>query len=147
MARYAEGTAVPVDKSRGEISGILTAHNIFRQGWWSEPEGDGVQFEYHGRVYRLTIPKPTAAELRERDGGQYRYPHNVDWDQKAAQEWKRRWRATVMLLKMKLEYADDGDITSLERELLPYMLLSDGTTVEAAIRGGGLPLLAAKAGS
>ncbi len=133
MARYAEGTAVTVDKSRGEISGILTAHGILRQGWWSEPSGDGVQFEYKGKVYRLTIPKPDADEMRKRDGKNYTYPHNIDWDDKAAKEWRRRWRATVLLLKAKLEYAEDGDVTSLERELLPYMLLDDGRTMEQAV--------------
>ena len=144
MSRYAENTTVPVDKSRGEISGILTGHGILRQGWWSEPEGDGVQFEYMGGVYRLSIPKPTPEELRKRDSGNYSYPHNIDWATKADHEWKRRWRATVLLLKAKLEFASDGDVTSLQRELLPYRLLQDGTTLEQAITAAHFPLLAAK---
>lgn len=148
MARYAEGTTVSVDKSRGEISGILTSHGILRQGWWSEPEGDGVQFEYNGGVYRLNIPRPTAVTMEKQDSGKYRYPYNIDWADKAEKEWKRRWRATVLLLKVKLEFAEDGDVTSLERELLPYRLLTDGTTLEHAILGDGtgLQLLPAKAG-
>ncbi len=144
MTRYAEGTKVEVSSSRGEISGILSKHGILRQGWWSEPNGDGVQFEYMGGVYRLSIPHPTVEEIRKRDSRNYSYPTNIDWDAKTAQEWRRRWRATVLLLKAKLEFAADGDVTSLQRELLPYRLLQDGSTIEQAVAAQGFPLLPAK---
>jgi hypothetical protein len=45
---YAEGTDVPVDRSRGEITGILTAHGVQRQAWSTEPEGDELLFELDG---------------------------------------------------------------------------------------------------
>src|SRR3990172_2314750 len=122
MARYAEGTKVDVQSSRGEITGILAKHGVERMGWTSEPTGDSLAFELAGGTYRLTMTKPTAESLRERDGGQYTYAQNVDWGAKAVAEWRRVWRANVLLLKAKLEFIDSGD-TTLDRELLPYRVL------------------------
>lgn len=139
--RYAEGTTVSVDSSRGEISGILAKHGVIRMGWFTEPEADVLQFEIAGRAYRMNIVRPTVAELR----ADY-IANGRDWSRvydpaaKVNAEWKRRWRANVLLLKAKLEFAD-GVTSTVERELMPYMVLADGRTLEAAI--GSLPLLAA----
>ena len=142
VRRYAEGTAVTVQSSRGEITGILAKHGVERMGWTSEPGGDSLVFDLHGGTYRLTMTKPTPEGLAARDGGQYSYPQNVDWQAKAEAEWRRVWRANVLLLKAKLEFIDSGD-TTIDRELLPYRVMKGGQTVEELLRGGGLPLLAA----
>ncbi len=142
VRRYAEGTRVSVESSRGEITGILAKHGVQKMGWMGSPAGDELMFELGGGQYRFRIVKPTAAALRERDGQDYTYPHNVDWDTKADQEWRRRWRANVLLLKAKLEFIEAGD-TTLERELLPYRVLKNGQTLEDVIAAGGLPMLAA----
>lgn len=139
--RYAEGTKVSVDTSRGEITGILAKHGVARMGWMGSPEGDDLMFELGGGSYRFRIVKPTPDELRERDGSEYVYPHNVDWATKADQEWRRRWRANVLLLKAKLEFIEGGD-TTFDRELLPYRVLKGGQTLEEVIAAGGLPMLA-----
>ena len=147
--RYAEGTTVTVDSSRGEISGILAKHGVVRQGWASEPERDVLQFEMEGHVYRFTIERPTAKTLYEQwkaDGdrsvSQLKYLPN---DNQVAAEWRRRWRANVLLLKAKLEFAS-GDATTVVRELMPYAVLIDGRTLEEAIMDGnnGVKLLAAR---
>jgi hypothetical protein len=142
--RYAEGTSVPVSRSQGEIAGILAEHGVQRQGWMSGPEGDELNFELRGHLFRFTILRPTASLMRQRDGGDYSYPDNIDWQRKAEQEWRRRWRANVLLLKAKLEFIDSGD-TTLERELLPYMLTAGGQTVGELLVAGKIPLLEAKA--
>lgn len=132
--RYAEGTKVTVEASRGEITGILAKHGVQRMGWMGGPEGDQLMFELAGGSYRLDIRKPTLAEVREM------YPNAYDHQAKLDAEWRRRWRANVLLLKAKLEFIDSGD-TTIERELLPYRLLKDGSTVESLILAGGLPML------
>ena len=143
VRRYAEGTKVGVDSSRGEITGILTKHGVKRMGWFGDADsGDELQFELGGGQFRFRIEKPTAAELERRDGHLYSYPQNVDWESKADAEWRRRWRANVLLLKAKLEFIDSGD-TTLDRELLPYRVLADGRTLEQAIAAGGVKMLAA----
>lgn len=136
MTRYAEGTSVSVQASMGEITGILTKHGVLRQMWATEPERDTLQFELNGQVYRFRIERPTVDDI-------YRmFPNHRDTDAKVAAEWRRRWRASVLLLKAKLEFAD-GETTTVSRELLPYAMLKDGRTLEEAVTGGGLPLLAA----
>ena len=140
MKRYAEGTTVSVQNSRGEITGILAKHGCNHFATGSTPEGDTIQFVLGGKQFRMFIAKPTAVSMREQDGHRYTYPHNVDWEAKAEQEWKRRWRAHVLLIKAKLEFIEGGD-TTLEQEFLPYALMKDGRTVGELINAGGLPLL------
>lgn len=136
VRRYAEGTKVSVDSSRGELTGILAKHGVQRMGWMGSPEGDELMFELGGGSFRLRIVKPTLTEIR-RD-----YPNAYDPQAKLDAEWRRRWRANVLLLKAKLEFIDSGD-TTLDRELLPYRVLADGRTLEEAIGTGGFKMLAA----
>ena len=63
MPLYAEGTTVPVESSRGEITGILAKHGVQKMGWQTGPQGDELLFELHGRTYRFTIAKPTMTEV------------------------------------------------------------------------------------
>lgn len=137
VRRYAEGTKVSVDSSRGEITGILAKHGVQRMGWMAAPEGDELMFELGGGSYRLSMVKPTIAEIRRL------YPNAYDEQAKLDAEWRRRWRANVLLLKAKLEFVASGD-TTLDRELLPYRVLKDGRTLEQTLAAGGLPMLAAK---
>jgi len=138
MRRYAEGTTVSVNASQGEIAGILMAHGVRKQGWMSSPEGDELLFELEGHSFRFQIFKPTVAEIH-RD-----FPNHRDTAAKLDAEWRRRWRANVLLLKAKLEFIDSGD-TTLERELLPYMLTAGGQTVAELVVAGKLPMLSAGA--
>lgn len=139
MKRYAEGTAVSVESSRGEISGILTKHGVLKMGWMSEPTGDALVFDLGGYSFRFNIPRPTMADIYSM------YPNAYDPEKKLQGEWRRRWRANVLLLKAKLEFIDSGD-TTLIRELLPYAILPGGRTVEETIAGGGMKLLEAGRG-
>jgi hypothetical protein len=134
--RFAEGTQVSVDSSRGEITGILTKHGVARMAWASEPEGDQLTFELAGHRFLFRIARPTTAEV------QRMYPNAYDYGAKLAAEWRRRWRANVLLLKAKLEFAE-GEASTVMRELMPYALLVDGRTLEEAIVSGdaSVPLL------
>lgn len=140
MGRFAEGTTTSVESSRGEITGILAKHGVVRMGWTTEPEKDVLQFELAARLYRLDIVRPTVKVINQL------YPNHRDTEARRAAEWRRRWRATVLLLKAKLEFAD-GETTTVERELLAYAVLKDGRTLGSVIDSGGLPMLAATAGS
>lgn len=137
--RYAEGTTVSVESSRGEITGILAKHGVERMGWSAAPEGDQLLFELHGGTYRLNMVKPTLVEIGKL------YPNAYDRQAKLAGEWRRRWRANVLLLKAKLEFVASGD-TTLDRELLPYRVLKGGQTIEEVLIAGGLPMLTAGPG-
>lgn len=110
--------------------------------WGTEPLGDTLQFELSGKSFRFMIIKPTVDELYLRDAKEYTYPRNIDWEAKTKQEWRRRWRAHVLLIKAKLEFIEGGD-TSLEREFLVYAVTRDGRTVGELIESGSVPLLEA----
>lgn len=122
MKRFAEGTSVPVARSREEISRLLAKHGVERQGWMTGPEGDQLGFELHGRPYRFSILRPTREWARANAGPRTYLDDAID------REWRRRWRANVLLLKAKLEFAE-GDDGAIERELLPYLLTATGRTL------------------
>ena len=134
--RFAEGTAVSVDSSRGEITGILAKHGVTRMAWASEPEGDQLSFELAGHRFLFRIARPTLTDIRRM------YPNAYDEQKKVEAEWRRRWRANVLLLKAKLEFAE-GEASTVIRELMPYALLRDGRTLEEAIVAGdaAVPML------
>lgn len=120
--RYAEGTSVTAEKSRGEFMGLLSEHGVTRMAHATEPAGDTLQFEMGGRRYQFHIQRPTLADV------QRLYPNAYDHRAKLDGEWRRRWRANLMLLKMKLEFAD-GETSTVERELMPYLLTAGGRTL------------------
>lgn len=143
MSRYATGTTVPVDKSRGDISGILARYGVERQGWVTGPDGDELMFELNGKRYRFQINKPTLEDAKRSylDSGksEWGWNHQADQETWKQKEWMRRWRANVLLIKAKLEFADGGD-TTLEREFMPYMLV-DGKRTLGELVEAGVPLL------
>lgn len=139
--RYAEGTTVSVAASRGEISGILAKHGVVEMAWGTKPTGDDLAFALGSHRFAFWIPRPTLEEVRNRyiaEGGRWNLVYNPA--EKVEQEWRRRWRAHVLLLKAKLEFIAAGDST-LERELMPFLLLHDGRTLEEALSAGALPAL------
>jgi len=131
VARYAEGTTVTVERSRGEITGILASHGVVEMGWRTGPAEDRLMFKLGGRSYLFAIPKPTAQDLWNQwkaDGKRQRGLKDPPNDAPGGAEWRRRWRANVLLLKAKLEFAD-GETSTVERELMPYMLTAGGKTL------------------
>jgi len=134
--RYAEGTTVTVMSSRGEITGILTKHGVVEMGWQSGPDGDRLMFKLSGRSYLFDIRKPTLTEIRRL------YPNARDENAKMEAEWRRRWRAHVLLIKAKLEFASGGDTTA-EREFMPYLIVQGGATLSEWLESdqGGRKLL------
>lgn len=134
MSRYAEGTEVSVEKSQAEMVGTLGRYRVRKFGWEFTSEGDILYFEINARAYRLTVHRPTAKDVQ--------VGPRTDLKTALDREWRRRWRANAMMLKMRLEFADSGDST-IESELLSYLLLSDGSTLAEVVDGGKVPLLAA----
>jgi hypothetical protein len=150
MRRYAEGTTVEVRSSQAEITGILMKHGVIRQAWASEPEGDMLQFELAGHQYRIRIERPTTESLHAQwiaDGKPPTTTKYLPSESQVNAEWRRRWRANVLLLKAKLEFAE-GDDNAVVRELMPYALMTDGRTREEHIVSGDpkIALLPARTG-
>lgn len=145
--RYAETTTVSVQKSQQEVQ-----HVLMRQGAdqvilaWDADMGAAVRFRMSGHYAQLVVPPPSERRMKEL---KLRFP---SWDEtrRREQEERRCWRALLLLVKAKLEAIASG-ITSMEREFMPDLLLSDGRRLEAwagpilaeMYESGSMPLLPA----
>jgi hypothetical protein len=131
MARYAEGTTVPVEQSQAEIRTLLARHGCKHFATAEEPQRSAVQFVLGGLPYRFTVERPAAAEIeadyqaRRRPGMRY----EIDYAGKAEAEWRRRWRARLLWLKATLEYATGESPEEVARALLAHLVLPSGETM------------------
>jgi hypothetical protein len=127
MARYAEGTTVPVHKSQDEIKTLLRKAGADQIATFESKEGSAVMFTLKGGMYRLEAKLPKMA-------------------QNQPAEERRAWRVVLILTKGKLEAIRD-EVTTVEREFMASRLLYDGRTAdetftpefEAAQREGRMP--------
>lgn len=116
LRRYAEGTDVPVSKTRGEIEALLTKHGAGQilSGIDRERRSGFVGFTLEKRQFRIPL---LARDDRNRN------PDQVE---------RERWRALLLLVKAKLEYIAAG-LTTAEFEFLAYIVLPGGSTVGAEL--------------
>lgn len=114
MAKYAEYTKVPVNKSRQNIQDLLKNWGIDEFFFGTSPRGEGIGFKHEGRVYKHNIKTPE----KTYDMSEAKYQRAI----------RQRWRILYMSLKMKLEEIDDGNI-SFEDQFLAQMCLPNGTSV------------------
>ena len=143
MAKYAEGTVVPVAQSQDEVDRILLRYGCAQRAWLRDDDRNIVQLAFgrKGRPYRISMPLPTVKEF----AGQRAYRTPVDLREA---EVRRRFRALVLWLKATLEAVDTGIIT-FEDAFLAHMALPDGRTVARALDtqvakmlAGEVPMLA-----
>lgn len=129
--RYAEGTSVPVEKSKMEIERLLTRYGAaqFFSGWDAEKAVIG--FAYAGRQVRFTLPIPERDQFWTTPTGKPRTSDDAV-DKAWEQAQRQSWRALALVIKAKLE-AVEGGITSFEDEFLAHTVLPDGRRVGEAI--------------
>jgi len=121
---YAEGTKVPVERSRAEAEKLLKRAGATKLAFMWEDGQAQLACQLEGlpivfKVSRVYIDdlKPTK---RARTGAQL--------DSALDQEERRRWRALVLILKAKLELIESGQSTA-EREFLADIMLPGGRTM------------------
>ncbi len=138
--RYAEGTAVPAAKTRGEIETFLVKHGATSFGVLTEQTMFAVQFKVGVRVVRFVIGRPALDARLARTA-----PNRAIKDRDA--EERRRWRALLLVLKAKFEAVASG-ITTFDHEFLAHLVTAAGVTVgdvvgpslDRALAGEGAPL-------
>jgi hypothetical protein len=114
--RYAQGTDVPVSKTRGEIEALLSKHGAAQilSGIDRERRSGFVGFTLQGRQYRIPLlPRK----------GQHRDPEQIEREQ---------WRALLLIIKAKLEFVAGG-LSTTEQEFLAHTVLPNGNTVGAEL--------------
>jgi hypothetical protein len=125
---YAEGTEVPVTRSRAEIEHLLSRYGAteFMSGWSAARAV--IQFKAKDRYVRFDLPIPDKDDKRFlRDGrGAVRAPaaREKAWEA----ECRRRWRALALVIKSKLEAVETG-IATFEHEFLAHIVMPGGLTV------------------
>jgi hypothetical protein len=159
MSRYAEGTSVPMERSRAEVEKTLLRYGAhgFAYSW----ERRAQPFTAHARWCPLAThpsnPQPPRCTCGARPGtierevvvlgfkmkldGKERevrlevpMPHERELGSQAKAEaaTRQRWRALVLVLKAKLEAVASG-ISTLESEFLAGIVLPNGMTVGQAM--------------
>lgn len=122
MAKFAEGTEVPAERSKAEIERTLTKFGADQFGYGWRDTAAVVVFRAQGRHIKFLLPMPTEADLRgmKKDGAKER-------------ETRRRWRALNLCIKAKLEAVATG-IETFEESFMAHVVLPDGRTMaEAAL--------------
>lgn len=148
-AKYAEGTMVPVSRSRDEIERVLAKHGAADHIVWDQrDEAISLGFRYAGWPIRITVRVPARESYRE-DPDHWKPRSDNQVAQLYTAELRRRYRVLLIQLKSRLEAVDDEDMTA-EEAFLPYLLLPGGQTLGGTLapqlgeilEGGQVPELA-----
>lgn len=154
--RYANQTTVPVERTRGEIEGILARYGADSFAYATEPGRAMIGFQITDTtgvrlLVRMNLPLPAKGEERFTKGWR-----GVKWqdapDHAVQARWEQAcrstWRSLFLVIKAKLEACAAG-ISTIEREFLADVALPGGSTVGEWVgpqltetyRTGGMPKL------
>jgi hypothetical protein len=144
---YAEGTSVPVEKSKAELEGMLARAGAGQYGVLNNAiEGFAIVAFTLGpkgrpdeaRQFKIRLPLPRLVDFATKPAPGNRrdrtpVARTPDEQQKAhEQACRERWRALVLCVKAKLVLIDLG-VSSYEREFLADLVLAEGGTVYGAL--------------
>lgn len=146
---FAEGTSVPVGRTRGEIETLVEKYGAtrFASGWMDDLKA-AISFVAHGRLVRFVLPLPTkeqvVATLKKTPRYQWSTPPASVVDNALAAEQRRRWRCLLLAMKAKLEVVETG-IETFEQAFLANIVTADNMTVyeRLTMEDSGVKLLSA----
>lgn len=143
---YAEGTSVPVDRSKAEIERTLARYGAEKFAYFVSGESAAIAFTMNGRAIRIRLPIPSPDDFTRTEKNRIRTvaARKLECERSV----RSRWRALLLVTKAKLEAIAAG-IATFETEFLPYTVLPGGKTVaeeveprlERAQKSGELPQL------
>lgn len=124
--RYANGSAVSVQRSRGHLEQLLRAHGAegFAYGWTTD--NDRVEFVWHGQRVRFTLPRQPRVKFSLTPSGLQRSDRQIQSAMEA--EDRRRWRALLLVVRAKVEAVESG-ISIFEEEFLAFIVMPNDQTV------------------
>lgn len=141
---FAEGTSVPVSKTRGEIEALVEKYGATRfASGWTEDNRAAISFAARGRMLRFVLPLPSREEVRvkikESEYWRHRALPEARLDAEHAGELRRRWRCLLLALKAKLEVVESG-IESFDEAFLAHIVTDGNLTVYEALMVEDSPL-------
>jgi hypothetical protein len=119
---YAEGTSVAIEKSMGEIVGLIKRKGAARMAQMEEPSSLAIRFFMEERMIRFRVRLPGLKSIPERTG---------------TEPWRRCQRAEILaastgnaralllVIKAKLESVE-SEVETFEEAFLANVLMSDG---------------------
>lgn len=122
MAKFADKTTVPIEKTRMEIQETLRrfgADQYQAADDWSTGEVI-IRFRCQGRYVQFHLKLPKLKDFRKNTA---RATQNA-WEQAC----RSTWRALLLIIKAKLA-AIEADVTTFEDEFLANIVTPDGRTV------------------
>jgi hypothetical protein len=128
---YAADTSVSVEKTKGEIEGLLMRKGADRFMSMTDKTKAGIAFELNGKQIRFILPLPDKNDkiFWETPTGRTR---RSGADDSAYRAWEQacrsRWCGLFLNIKAKLEAVEIG-ITTFEAEFLAHFVLPSGNTV------------------
>lgn len=133
--KFAEGTDITAERSRSDIETLLRKHGATEFAVYTSQERTIIMYRLRGVMVRQQVEYPPAAPYKRfRKKGFHYDTIRSDADVAKLQdaEWRRRWRALLLVCKAKLEIVDSGGST-FEREFLADILLPNGETMAQAM--------------
>ena len=135
MRRYAEDTAVPISRSRGEIDKLLREWQAQGIQWTDDFEHDQVQLRFlwprgdQRFMARFGIHLPSAEELKpEAKDGRTGRISDARLARLLEERGKREHRVLALWLKAALNAVDSG-LVDAETLFLPFLEDRNGKTV------------------
>ena len=125
---FAEGTSVPVSRSRIELEELLTKWKADRIASGTEPGAAIVAFSMGKWHVRFRMPLPTEAEAAKQKTGRGHLLGTGDREKWLDQRKRERWRALLLTVKAKLVSVENG-VESFEEAFLAHLVLPGGGTV------------------
>lgn len=156
---YAQGTSVPVEKTKAEIETLLRKRGCSKFGSLEDGPVAVVVFELNRKAIRFTMPLPKKEDFayrKEKPTWHRLYTRKPEeqyrlWEQACRQ----KWRSLLLGIKAKFSNVDSG-IATFEEEFMGRIVMPDGRTVaehvlprveEAYLSGKAMPLLPSGGGA
>jgi hypothetical protein len=127
VVSFAEGTIVPVERTRAEIERLLRAHGASQIGTDQDDRAGtfAITFTIKERRVRVARRVPTFRDVPPR--------RRIATNAWIEAETRRRWRAVLLLVKAKLEAVAGGDVL-LEEEFLAHIVGPSGLTIYEVVK-------------
>lgn len=132
MPKYAEGTTVPVSKTKYEIETLLKKYGATKTIYAEDQETKRatILFQIDVVQCKFVLSLPDESEFSNTEAGRTRTDLQI---QKAYEAEERRlWRAFYMVLKSKFVAVESG-IMTFQEEFLNNILMPDGQITGAHV--------------
>jgi hypothetical protein len=135
--KFADGTDVPVTRTRAELEELLTRNGATATAVFNSADNAAVAFEMQGRRVLMRLPLPprkdrqfTHAIFGAR-GEQERSPAAAQ--QAHDKACRQKWRALLLAVKAKLVSVAEG-VETFEDAFMAHVVMPDGRTVADHVR-------------